>query len=247
MVKRSVPGNIIRRALAVVLAGTLTVSLFGCKTETKEQKAQRQFDEYCDELFKDVLGDDVLSVHYKLADPEKFGVEVKDYTLGDFSVEEIEKSEKEVDGVIEKLNGFNPELLTQRQQLSLKTLKAYFEQQAEYDGLSMLQNMFGSNSGLIANLPTNFIEYVFDDEQDVKEYLDLIKDTKRYVDQVLDFTKKQAEEGRFMASFCAQDNIDMCNKYLDEEVNPLLASFEEKIAELDIDETKKKEYIAANE
>ena len=54
MVKRSVPGNIIRRALAVVLAGTLTVSLFGCKTETKEQKAQRQFDEYCDELFKDV-------------------------------------------------------------------------------------------------------------------------------------------------------------------------------------------------
>ena len=50
-----------------------------------------------------------------------------------------------------------------------------------------------------------------------------------------------------MASFCAQDNIDMCNKYLDEEVNPLLASFEEKIAELDIDETKKKEYIAANE
>ena len=247
MVKRSVPGNIIRRALAVVLAGTLTVSLFGCKTETKEQKEQRQFGEYCDELFKDVLGDDVLSVHYKLADPEKFGVEVKDYTLGDFSVEEIEKSEKEVDGVIEKLNGFNPELLTQRQQLSLKTLKAYFEQQAEYDGLSMLQNMFGSNSGLIANLPTNFIEYVFDDEQDVKEYLDLIKDTKRYVDQVLDFTKKQAEEGRFMASFCAQDNIDMCNKYLDEEVNPLLASFEEKIAELDIDETKKKEYIAANE
>ena len=42
MVKRSVPGNIIRRALAVVLAGTLTVSLFGCKTETKEQKEQRQ-------------------------------------------------------------------------------------------------------------------------------------------------------------------------------------------------------------
>ena len=28
MVKRSVPGNIIRRALAVVLAGTLTVFLF---------------------------------------------------------------------------------------------------------------------------------------------------------------------------------------------------------------------------
>ena len=50
-----------------------------------------------------------------------------------------------------------------------------------------------------------------------------------------------------MASFCAQDNIDMCNKYRDEEVNPLIASFEEKIAELDIDDTKKKEYITTNE
>lgn len=247
MGKRAVPGNILRRAVAVTLAGIVTVSLFGCNAETKQQKAQREFDEYCDELFKDMLGDDVLSVHYKLADPEKFGVEVKDYTLGDFTIENIQDGEKSVDETLEKLNDFNAELLTKRQQLSLETLKAYYEQQDEYDGLYMLQNMFGSNSGLIANLPTNFIEYVFDDEQDVKEYLDLIKDTRRYVDQVLDFTKQQAQEGKFMASFCAQNNIDMCNKYLDEEVNPLLASFEEKIAPLDIDDAKKNEYIATNE
>lgn len=247
MSKRAVPGNILRRALAVVLAGVMTVSLLGCDAETKEQREQRQFDEYCDELFKDMVGDDVLSVHYKFADPEKYGIEVKDYTLGDFTIEQIEEGEKELDKTIEKLNGFNSELLTERQQLSLRTLKAYYEQQDEYDGLYMLQNMFGSNSGLIANLPTNFIEYVFDDEQDVKEYLDLMKDTRRYVDQVLDFTRKQAEEGKFMASFCAQDNIDMCNKYLDEEVNPLIASFEEKIAELDLDDAKKNEYIATNE
>lgn len=247
MSKRAVPANILRRALAVVLAGAMTVSLFGCNAETKEQKEQREFNEYCDELFKDMLGDDVLSVHYKLADPEKMGIEVKDYTLGDFTIEQIEEGEKEVDATLEKLDGFNAELLTDRQQLSLKTLKAYYGQQSEYDGLYMLQNMFGSNSGLIANLPTNFIEYVFDDEQDVKEYLDLIKDTKRYVDQVLDFTRKQAEDGKFMASFCAQENIDMCNKYLDEEVNPLIASFEEKLEELDIDDAKKSEYIKTNE
>lgn len=247
MSKRAVPANILRRALAVVLAGAMTVSLFGCNAETKEQKEQREFNEYCDELFKDMLGDDVLSVHYKLADPEKMGIEVKDYTLGDFTIEQIEEGEKEVDATLEKLNGFNAELLTDRQQLSLKTLKAYYEQQSEYDGLYMLQNMFGSNSGLIANLPTNFVEYVFYNEQDVKEYLDLIKDTKRYVDQVLDFTREQAEDGKFMASFCAQENIDMCNKYLDEEVNPLIASFEEKLEELDIDDAKKSEYIKTNE
>mgnify|MGYP002571735593 CR=1 FL=1 len=93
MSKRAVPANILRRALAVVLAGAMTVSLFGCNAETKEQKEQREFNEYCDELFKDMLGDDVLSVHYKLADPEKMGIEVKDYTLGDFTIEQIEEGE----------------------------------------------------------------------------------------------------------------------------------------------------------
>lgn len=247
MVKRKVPGNILRRALAVALAGAMTMSLIGCGAESKEKKAQKAFDEYCDELFIDAMGDNVMNVHYKLADPEKYGVKVNDYTLGNFTIEEIEEGEKSTKETLDKLNSFDAELLTERQQLSLKTLIAYYEQQSEYDGLYMLDNMFGTNSGLVANLSVNFIEYVFDDEQDVKEYLDLLKDTRRYVGQVLDFTREQAEKGYFMASFCAQSNIDNCYKYLENDTNPLLASFEEKVNALDIDEAKKKEYIATNE
>lgn len=247
MVKRTVPGNILRRAVAVALAGAMTLSLIGCGAQSKEKREQKKFDEYCDELFVDEMGDNVLNIHYKLADPEKYGIKVNDYTLGNFTVDEIEDSEKSNKETLEKLNSFDAELLTERQQLSLKTLIAYYEQQSEYDGLYMLDNMFGTNSGLVANMSTNFIEYVFDDEQDVKEYLDLLKDTRRYVGQVLDFTKKQAEEGYFMASFCAQSNIDNCEKYLESDNNPLVASFEEKVEALDIDEAKKKEYIATNE
>lgn len=39
MVKRSVPGNIIRRALAVVLAGTLTVSLLAVRLRQRTESA----------------------------------------------------------------------------------------------------------------------------------------------------------------------------------------------------------------
>ncbi len=246
MVKRTVPANILRRAIAVVLAGAMTMSLIGCNAESKEKKAQREFDEYCDELFVDEMGDNVLSVHYKLADPEKYGITVNDYTLGNFTIEDIEEGEKANKETLDKLKSFDAEPLTDRQQLSLKTLIAYYEQQSEYDGLYMLENMFGTNSGLVANLSINFIEYVFDDEQDVKEYLDLLKDTRRYVGQVLDFTKEQAEKGYFMASFCAQSNIDNCYKYLENDTNPLIASFEEKVDALDIDASKKEEYIATN-
>lgn len=247
MVKRTVPGNVLRRAVAVALAGAMTLSLIGCGAQSKEKKAQKEFDEYCNELFVDEIGDNVLNIHYKLADPEKYGIKVSDYTLGNFTIDEIEDAEKSNKETLDKLNSFNAELLTQRQQLSLKTLIAYYGQQNEYNGLYMLDNMFGTNSGLVANLSTNFIEYVFDDEQDVKEYLELLKDTRRYVGQVLDFTRKQSEEGYFMASFCAQSNIDNCVKYLESDTNPLIASFEEKVEALDIDDAKKKEYIATNE
>ena len=50
--------------------------------------------------------------------------------------------------------------------------------------------------------------------------------------------RSPAAEG--VASFCAQSNIDNCNKYLENDTNPLVASFEEKVNALDIDEAKKK-------
>lgn len=239
-----------KRGMAAVLTAAMVFSLTACKIgskETKEEKAQREFSEYCDQLFLDMVGNDALSVHYKLRDPESYGVKIEDYTLGDFTIENIKEGEEAINETLEKLKSFDEELLTERQQLSLKTLLAYYGQAAEYNGLYMLENMFGTNSGLVANLSINFIEYVFDDEEDVKVYLDLLKDTRRYVGQVLDFTRTQAEEGYFMASFCAQENIDNCQKYLDTEVNPMLASFEEKLETLDISQEKKQEYIAENE
>ena len=57
MVKRTVPGNILRRAVAVALAGAMTLSLIGCGAQSKEKKAQKEFDEYCNELFVDEMGD----------------------------------------------------------------------------------------------------------------------------------------------------------------------------------------------
>ena len=107
MVKRTVPGNILRRAVAVALAGAMTLSLIGCGAQSKEKREQKKFDEYCDELFVDEMGDNVLNIHYKLADPEKYGIKVNDYTLGNFTVDEIEDSEKSNKETLEKLNSFD--------------------------------------------------------------------------------------------------------------------------------------------
>lgn len=211
------------------------------------KKAQEEFDEYLDALFIDMVGDNALGVHYSFKNPEDYGIVVTDYTLGDISDEAIAEAENDVLETLEELKSFNPELLTESQQLYRRVLISYYETSAGYVGLSLVENNFGSNSGYVANIPTNFIEFVFDDEEDIEVYLENLKDTDRYVNDLLKFTRRQAEAGYFMSEACAQDNIDNCTKYLENEVNPLIASFDEKVDAADfLTAEKKAEYKAIN-
>ena len=237
-----------KKIIALLLSTVMVLSLASCqKTETKEARAQREFDEYCNQLFVEMMDDDALLINFTLAEPEKYGVKLENYTMGEFSVEEILKGEKEIEDTLKKLNKIDSSLLTERQKLSLKALIAYYEKQDAYKGLYMLSNFFGSNTGVAANANINFIEFIIDDEEDVKIYLELIKDTERYIGQLLDFAKLQAEQGYFMPSVCVDQNVEVCKNYLDSEENPLIAAFNEKIMELDISDEKKNEYMALDE
>lgn len=238
----------IKRGIAVLLCMVMTLSLAACqKPESKEEKAQREFNEYCDQLFLDMVGDDAMLINFTFADPEKYGIKLENYSMGEYTVEEIEENEKWIEDTLNKLNEVDASLLTERQQLSLKTLIAYFEKQNAYKGLYMLSNPFTTNTGVAANANINFIEFIIDDEEDVKLYLELIRDTERYIGQILDFAKLQSEQGYFMPSVCVDKNVEICENYLNAEENPLIASFNEKVAALDISEDKKNEYIALDE
>ncbi|MGN0375338.1 MAG: DUF885 domain-containing protein [Butyrivibrio sp.] len=238
----------ITRITALLLSAAMIFSLSACrKTETDEHREQREFDEYCDELFVEMLSDDLINIHFTVSDPEKYGITIDGYTMGDFDMDTISEGEQWFKDTLSKLKEFDSSLLTERQQLSLATLTAYFEKQDAYSGYAKLTNLFGPNSGVAANMTVNFIEFTFEDEEDVKMYLELVKDTKRYMGQILEFVRMQSEEGYFMPDFCADMNIDICNKYLEADNNPMIESFEEKISELDIPEDKKKEYITVNE
>lgn len=215
-------------------------------TETKAEKEQREFNEYCDQLFIDMLAGDPMLINFTLAEPEKYGITIDEYTLGEFSVDSFKESEKQIADVLKELNAFDASLLTERQQLSLKTLITYFEKQDSYSDYYMLYNPFTSNSGIAANMSINFIEYCFQDEEDVVIYLALIKDTERYINEILDFVRLQSEEGYFMPECCADINIETCTNYLEAEINPLIASFEEKIEALKLPTLKKNMYIATN-
>ena len=59
------------------------------------QKAQADFEALCQTLFEDQVSQSYLTLHYSLADPERYGITDYPKTFGAFSLEMMKESGKE--------------------------------------------------------------------------------------------------------------------------------------------------------
>lgn len=229
--------------------------LFGLgeKDEDKKNEAEDEdydsFSEYCDILMKKCVENDALSAHYDVSDPKDYGVEFseEDYTLGNVDMDEIAEEYETMKEELEIIQSFDDEDLTEEERITKACLIEYYESKLAYEGTDWLYNAFSPTNGITSALSTNFIEFVFYDEEDVEQYLMFLKDIPNYMEQLFEFTRTQSEMGYFMPDYVADLTIEACEQYLDAEVEPLIVTFEEKINKLDISDSAKEEYIATNE
>ncbi len=240
----------IKRLIAVVLCLGLALATASCgklKKATPEE-VQESFDLFCDELIAGMVSGDPMSAHFLVTDPADYGVEFKeeDITLGDISIDAIKSGIESNASLLRHLKMYEKEVLTDEQKITYDTLCDYLEVQSAYKNAEMLNCNFSPMSGIVSNLSTNFIEYVFYDKEDVEVYLTLLADVERYMGRLFEVTREQAKEGYFLSDDNADLVIEQCEKILDAEVEPMVATFEDKMEKLDITESEKAEYIKRN-
>lgn len=191
---------------------------------------QLDFEEFLDEEYAETVASDALSLHFSLRDPEAFGIEAPDLTLGEVDDESILEGEEEIREVMKELESYDPEQLTKRQKDDWNMLHEYLEIQLLFEGLSYYQNLFSPAQSVTDALITNFTEYKFYDEEDVQEYLILLQDVPRYLKECMAFTQKQSALGLFMSDFSVDKTIAEIDKFLSKEGdNALIVSFENKL------------------
>ena len=194
------------------------------------QKAQADFEALCQTLFEDQVSQSYLTLHYSLADPERYGITDYPKTFGTFSLEMMKESGKEQEKLRTELAAINPNLLKDSDRLTYRVLEKALDYELLAKGLELYYQPLAPSTGIQAQLPMLLTEFVFYKKQDVEDYLTLLSEMDSYYKQILDFEKEKAGAGLFMTDACVDQIVEECGGYLlPPEQNLMTSGFDRKV------------------
>lgn len=238
-----------QRLTALMLAGSLILSMAACKPKTNPEEIQESFDAFTDEIFASDITENIINLHWTLAFPENFGIKDYKISLGDFSEEYEEESFGELRDMLKRLEGFDRKLLTEEQQLTYDIMKIYGEDTLKTEGFRLYYDYLSPTNGVQSYVPTLLAEYKFYKEQDVSDYLEILGLFPDYFADLISFATEQAEAGFFMPDFEADKVIDQCRQFMaDPDTHYMIDSFNLRLDETDfLSEEDKAVYREENE
>lgn len=208
-----------------------------------------EFDTFLDQLFENEVSSNLINLHYTLADPEAFGIDDYEITLGSVSTDSLAESNATLENTLAQLEQFSYDSLSGEQQLTYDILQDYLEMELSAADYTYYNEILRPSTGTQAQLPVLYVEYTFRDLQDIEDYLQLIALTDEYFDEIIAFEREKADAGLFMSDYACDTIISQCEDFID---NPdehyLIETFNEKIdAFSGLSDTEKDTYKIENE
>lgn len=240
-----------KRTFLSVLLLILLLTLSACKGQLQPDLLTEQtaFNQYLDDLFRDIAGTDTLTLNYMIKDPSLYAIEKPESTLGQYTLEkQLESYQKEAQ-YLKCLSTYNYDELSKDQQLIYTMIKQSFELDLEYAEYSLYDEPLGPTTGIQAQLPILLAEYHFNCKEDIEDYLCLIKDVRRYFAQIAEFEQLKSKAGLFMSDEVAKEVIEQCSSFIQQpEQNFLITYFIDKTNGLSfLTSTEKEEYQSQNQ
>lgn len=199
-----------------LLSILLVFGLFGCENDVGNIENQEKFDMFIDELVKDEVSSDFLSYHYLLVDGESFGVEKPEVSLGSLSLDSSLEAIEETKQVLNELHEFKIKELTPSQQNIYELLEIRLQENIEYEKYLNFDYCFGDNL-VNDNLITNFTEYRISNKEDVEDFIQLLNDSDRYIQEGIERTQELANDGYIQNELIKDSIVESCEKFIKSE------------------------------
>lgn len=231
----------IKRRFIAVLSGifVLFLTIVIVINSTKNQistPVDDTFKQYTNKLFKSMLPTDSFSLHYCLNSPEKYGIDNVNCSIGNFNYREMLNCDTYYAGLLEQLNEFNYEDLSDENKVTYDCLQFYFRNEMDFSDYVMNYEVLTPTTGIQAQLPILLNQYSFNSIKDVTDYLSMLSSIPSYFDSICDFEEEKARNGYFMSQSNLQGIIRQCNEFADSPDNFLISDFPERLSALNIDD-----------
>lgn len=237
-----------KRLLGAGAAACLIPALVlgGCGTGRARGEDER-FRQYTREVFCQEISSDLVSLHYTLKEPEKYGISGAPAVFGEFTVDSAQ-IKAACENMETALTAFSYDDLNIQNRITYDILEYYLEAAEESADYILYDEPLGLVSGVQTQLPVILSEYQFYDRGDVEDYLKLMQSTPDYIDSLIQFERQKSEAGLFMADYAADTVIEQCSAFLEMgDGNYLYSTFSDRIAGLDeLTEEEKSDYIEDN-
>ncbi len=242
-----------KKITTVVVSAALLFSACGCRKDSSvvATTPDADFDTFLEDLFITEVTDNTINLHFTLKDPEGYGIEDMEPTLGDYSDRDFADGEEdweELEDTFRELKSFHYSDLTAKQQLTYDILYHYIEQELSVKDCDYQGTVFGQITGVQSNMPLNMSLYEFYSAEDVEDYLALMEQLDDYFDYCMDYENFRTEEGFGMSDGAIDDVIEQCSEFLSHrEDNYLITTFDHRIDALEgLTETQRAAYKDQN-
>lgn len=182
--------------------------------EESKLTAQREFEQFTEDLFLYEVSSNQLDFHFKLKNPSDFGLTSARALYSPVSLDDTGESLSELKELKDKVDSFDIALLTENQKLTLRILRSYIDTQLMAEGLELYSQPLAPTIGVQAQLPILLSEYEFRNHQDIDDYLNLIGGLDEYYGEMLALTQQQAKAGLMMNDTSIDHVIESCESYL---------------------------------
>lgn len=226
---------------ALLLFGTF----FYSQHHTSQTEDQR-FENYTDQLFRQELSENTLSLHYTLKNPATYNIVNSSVSLGTYQTDTSNLSAS-LENSLSLLHSYDKTKLSKRNQATYEILENHLSYSLKSSQYLLYEEPLASLTGAQAQLPILLSEYQFYTKQDIDTYLALLAETPEYFASILDFEEEKAKHGLFMSKPQADAIIDECDTFINLQNNNFLySSFEQRLQTLNLPKKEKDAYVEKN-